>query len=160
MLILREYVIINPMLEERIYRDYLQALKDKDRHRIEFLSFIRAELKNVAIELKKDKLQDNQVWEVLKKQKKRLSEIKETALSSNRSDVLRAIEKELAILESYLPQPLSETELSTVIDEVISQLSAISLKDMGRVIKAVLEKVGARAEPKEVSRLVREKLKS
>ncbi|HDN85613.1 MAG TPA: GatB/YqeY domain-containing protein [Candidatus Omnitrophica bacterium] len=148
------------MLEERIYRDYLQALKDKDRHRIEFLSFIRAELKNVAIELKKDKLQDNQVWEVLKKQKKRLSEIKETALSSNRSDVLRAIEKELAILESYLPQPLSETELSTVIDEVISQLSAISLKDMGRVIKAVLEKVGARAEPKEVSRLVREKLKS
>ena len=160
MLILREYVIINPMLEERIYRDYLQALKDKDRHRIEFLSFIRAELKNVAIELKKDKLQDNQVWEVLKKQKKRLSEIKETALSSNRSDVLRAIEKELAILESYLPQPLSETELSIVIDEVISQLSATSLKDMGRVIKAVLEKVGARAEPKEVSRLVKEKLKS
>ena len=160
MLILREYVIINSVLEERIYRDYLQALKDKDRHRIEFLSFIRAELKNVAIELKKDKLQDNQVWEVLKKQKKRLSEIKETALSSNRSDVLRAIEKELAILESYLPQPLSETELSTVIDEVISQLSATSLKDMGRVIKAVLEKVGARAEPKEVSRLVKEKLKS
>ena len=88
------------MLEERIYRDYLQALKDKDRHRIEFLSFIRAELKNVAIELKKDKLQDNQVWEVLKKQKKRLSEIKETALSSNRSDVLRAIEKELGVAKS------------------------------------------------------------
>jgi len=148
------------MLEERIYKDYLQALKDKDKHRVEFLSFIRAELKNVAIELKKDKLQDNQVWEVLKRQKKRLCEIRESALSSNRSDILTAVEEELAILNSYLPQPLSETELSTIIDEVISQVGATSLRDVGRVIKAVLEKVGARAEPKEVSRLVKEKLKS
>jgi len=148
------------MLEEKIYKDYLKALKAKDKHKIDFLSLIRAELKNRAIDLKKEKLDDPEVLAVLKKQQKRLQDAKESIASSSRKDLLADIERELAIVNEYLPQPLSPEELSQMITEVITETGASSMKDMGRVMKEALAKVGARADSKSVSQLVKEKLSS
>jgi hypothetical protein len=148
------------MLEDRIYQDYVSALKAKDKHKAHFLSFIRAGLKNAAIELKKDKLDDDEALAVLKKQKKRLLDTKESIVKSQRSELLEDADKELVLLSAYLPEPLSQKELLEAIDAVIAETGASSTKDMGRVMREVLARVGSRAEAKEVSALVKEKLSS
>lgn len=146
------------MLEEKIYEDYLKALKGRDKHRTDFLSFIRAELKNSAIELRKEKLEDNEVLSVLNKQRKRLEETKQDISTSGRADLIESADKELSLLHQYLPQPLTEKELSEIIERVISQTGAASIKDMGKVMKDVLAQTGVRADSKKASDLVRNKL--
>ncbi len=145
-------------LEEKIYQDYLQALKSKDKIKLTFLSFLRSELKNQAISLKKKALDDDEVLGGLKKQQKRLQDSKESIASSGRQDLIENLDKELNILQQYLPQPLSEQELTTIINEVIASTGAVSMKDMGKVMKEVISKVGVRADSRKVSALVKEKL--
>ena len=146
------------LLEDKIFKDYAQALKAQDKHKSGFLSFVRADLKNRAIELKKEKLDDDEALAVLQKQKKRLQDSKEAIVKSGRQELLEPIERELTLINEYLPQPLEESELVKVIEEVISEIGASSIKDMGKVMKEVIAKVGARAEPKQVSALVKSKL--
>ncbi|UCD15282.1 MAG: GatB/YqeY domain-containing protein [Candidatus Omnitrophota bacterium] len=148
------------MLEDKIYKDYVEALKSKDRHRVDFLSFVRAGLKNYAIQLKKDKLDDQEVIKVLKGQQKRLADSKESIVSSGRKELLKNLETELAILSEYLPQPMDESQLARIIDEVIESSGASSMKDMGKVMKAVLEKVGAAADNRKISEIIKTKLSS
>lgn len=146
------------MLEEKIYQDYLIALKNRDKEKTDFLSFIRSELKNYAIQLRKGKLSDEEVLIILNKQKNHLEETKESIISSGREELVNKVNKELSLIEEYLPKPLSESELLEIIDRKISETSAKSLKDMGRVMKEVLAEVGVRADSKKVSELVKNKL--
>ncbi len=146
------------MLEDDIYKDYVQALKSKDKDKVEFLSFIRAGLKNRGIELKKDKLEDSEALSVLKKEKKGLLDSKEIIEKSGRKGRLEQINSEINIINAYLPEPLSNEEMVKFIDESISETGAVSLKDMGKVMKLSLEKMSNRAEAKEISRIVKEKL--
>ena len=148
------------MLEDKIYQDYTQALRAKDRHKIDFLSFIRADIKNQAINLKKDKLEDDEVLTVLKKAQKKLQDAKESIAKSERTDLLKGLEKELAILTEYLPKPLEEAQILEIVNAAISKLCASSMKDMGKVMKEVLARVGVQADSKKVSSLVKEKLSS
>ena len=147
-------------LEGKIYDDYIQARKAKESHRVEFLSLVRSELKNAAIDSKKAELDDSQVLTILKKQQKRLLDAKEAIASSGRKDLLENLDKELEILKQYLPQDLSDAQVITIIEEVITQTGASSMKDMGRVMKEVIAKIGVRADSKKVSALVKEKLSS
>jgi uncharacterized protein YqeY len=119
---------------------------------------VRAELKNLAISAKKDKLEDNETLSVLQKLKKRLEEAKEAAAKGAKVDFIEKTEKEIAVLGDYLPKALSEAELTSIINEVVTSLGATSIKDMGRVMKEVLSKVGAQADSKTVSDLVKNKL--
>lgn len=146
------------MLEDKIYQDYTQALRAKDRSKIDFLSLIRADIKNQAIDLRKGKLEDGEILAVLKKAQKKLQDAKEIIAKSGRTDLLEGLEKELAILAAYLPKPLEEDKILAIISTVINELSASSIKDMGKVMKEVLARVGVRADPKKVSSLVKEKL--
>ncbi|HEC69529.1 MAG TPA: GatB/YqeY domain-containing protein [Candidatus Omnitrophica bacterium] len=147
------------MLEEIIYKDYITALKSKEKAKVEFLSFIRAELKNRAIFLKKEKLEDSQVIEILKKQKKKLSELKDSLANKGpRQDILEKLNYEMSLLEGYLPSPLSKEEVVEIVEAVIKELGASSLRDMGKVMGAVLKKAGGRAEPKDIAPIVKEKL--
>ena len=146
------------MLEEKIYQDYLEALKAKNRQKIDFLSFVRAEFKNIAIDLKKDKLSDEEVLAILKKEQKRLEDNRSSFNDSGRKDLLQGLEFELAILAQYLPKPLGDEELLGIIKEIIAQQGASSMKDMGKVMKKVLEKVGLEANAKQVSALVKAEL--
>lgn len=143
------------MLEDKIYNDYLTARKAQDKKKSDFLSFIRAGLKNYAIDLRKDKLDDNEAISVLRKQKKALDDSKQSIVSSGRMELLADIEGELSILNSYLPQLLSDQELESTVKAIIVEVKASTLKDMGTVIKAVLAKVGDRTESKKVSEMVK-----
>lgn len=146
------------MIEDNIYRDYVRALKEKDRQKSEFLSFVRAELKNKAISLKRDKLGDSETISVLKKQQKRLRDSRESVANSGRNELAAAVERELSIISAYLPDPLTDEQLSEIVDRVISSLENPSPKDMGKVMKAVLAEAGARADAKTISVFVKEKL--
>ncbi|MDP8290400.1 MAG: GatB/YqeY domain-containing protein [Candidatus Susulua stagnicola] len=146
------------MLENKIYQDYTQALRDKNRQKIDFLSLIRSDIKNQAISLRKNKLEDTEVLSVLKKAQKKLQDAKESIVKAERTDLLEDIEKELIILSEYLPKPLAENELIEIIDTTINKISASSIKDMGQVMKEVLAKTGVRADSKTVSNLVKTKL--
>ena len=148
------------MLEDKIYQDYTQALRAKDRQKIDFLSLIRADIKNQAINLKKDKLEDDETLAVLKKAQKKLKDAEESIVKSERTDLLEGLKKELAILTEYLPKPLEEAQILEIVNAVISELSASSMKDMGKVMKEVSARVGVRADSKKVSSLVKEKLSS
>ena len=145
-------------LEEKIYSDFIQARKAKETRKIEFLSLVRSDLKNEAINSKKEKLDDSQVLTILKKQQKRLLDAKDIIASSERKDLIADLDKELDILNQYLPQPLGDDQVLAIIDEIIAQTGASSIKDMGKVMKEVLLKVGVRADSKKVSSFVREKL--
>lgn len=148
------------MLEDKIYQDYIQALKAKNKSKRDFLSLVRADLKNQAISLKKEKLEDDTVLAVLKKSQKKLQDAKESCVRAKRTDLLKDLEEELNILNEYLPNPLKETELLKIINAVISELEASTMKDMGKVMKEALSRVGVRADSKKVSSLIKEKLSS
>ncbi len=148
------------MLEERIYKDYIQALKSKEKEKFEFLGFLRAELKNKAISLRKEKLEDKEVIEILRKQKKKLLEFRDSVEKSSRQDILAKLDNEISIIEEYLPTSLSKEEISKIVEELIKEVGASSLKDMGKVMKVALERVSQRAEAKDIAQIVKEKLSS
>ena len=148
------------MLEEKIYSDYVSALKAKDRHKTEFLSLIRSEFKNQSINLRKDKLEDNEALAVVKKQQKQLLDAKESIVNSGRNDLIQNLERELSILEEYLPKPIKDSELLQIIQDIIVKTKASSMKDMGKVMKEVLNSVGVRADSKKISSVVKDKLSS
>jgi len=146
------------MLHDKIYQDYVSAMKAKDKFKVEFLSFVRGHLQNKSIELKKEKLDDNEVLAVLTKQKKQLEDAKSQMESSGRPEMIDKTEKELLVIGEYFPEAMSEQEVLEIIEKVISESGASSMKDMGAVMKEVLAKVGARADSKIVSSIVKDKL--
>ncbi len=148
------------MLEKQIYFDYLEALKSRNKNKISYLSFIRSELKNHAINFKKSKLDDSEVLIILKKLQKNLFDTTASIAPNTRQDLLNDLEKELQILNQYLPKPLDDSELLKIINQVITDINASSMKDMGKVMKEVLSIVGLKADSKKLSSFVKDKLMS
>ena len=146
------------MLEEKIFDDYKAAMKAKDTLRSSVLSFLRAEIINVAIAKKKPKLDDNEVIGVVRKQIKARQEAIEQFTKGNRQDLADKESRELEILKSYLPPELPQEEINKIIEEAISSTQATSLKDMGRAMKEVMAKVAGQVDSKVISDLVKEKL--
>lgn len=146
------------MLEERILKEYQEAMKAKDTLKSTLLSSLRAEIINAAIKEKKNKLDDNGIIPVIRKQIKQHQDSIEQFQKGGRADLVEKEKRELQILESYLPQQLSSEEIKKIIEEAILATAAQGLKDMGRVMKEVMLKTGAAADTKLVSDLVKERL--
>lgn len=146
------------MLEEKILNDYKEAMKSRDALRTSVLSFLRAEILNAAIAQKKNKLDDNEVLSVIKKQVKAHQDSIEQFQKGNRQDLADKEIRELEVLKTYLPPQLSTEEIQKSIEEAVSALGAQGMKDMGRVMKEVSSKVGQAADGKLVSDLVRARL--
>ena len=146
------------MLEEKIFNDYKEAMKNRDTLKSSVLSFLRAGLMNAAIEKKKKNLDDNDCIAVIKKQIKQRQESIEQFQKGNRQDLADKEIKELGILKVYLPEELSTDEVKKIIEEAVLSTAASGMKDLGRVMKEVTAKIAGRADSKLVSDLVRERL--
>lgn len=146
------------MLEEKILQDYKAAMLAKDKIKSSTLSFLRADFNNYAIDKRKKKLEDSDVIAVIKAQIKKHQDSVEQFKKGNRLELAEKEQKELEILKSYLPKQLSEDEIKKVIAEVVASVGAAGIKDMGKVMKEVLAKVGDKADNKTVSELVKQKL--
>ena len=144
---------------ERITNDLTDALKNKDSFRLSVLRMLKSNLKNEEIN-KKGTLTEDEVLAVIKKQVKIRKDSKEEFASYNRLDLAENLEKEIEILNVYLPQELNSEELNIIIDEIINDIKPEGIKEMGKVIKAVKEKCGISADMQVVSTLVKEKLGS
>jgi len=143
------------MLEDTINKGYIEAMKAKDRVRSSTLNFLRAEIKNLRIEKRDDQLDEQDVIAVIKKQVKQRQDSIEQFKQGGRDDLVEKEEAELAILKRYLPEEMSEDALQKVVNDVIQESGAASMKDMGTVMKTVLEKVAGQADNKMVSGLVK-----
>ena len=146
------------MLEEKILNDYKEAMKTKDVLKSSVLSFLRAEMINVATSKKKAKLDDGEVILVIKKQIKQRQDSIEQFTKGNRLEMADKEKKELEILKAYLPAELSPDEIKKIIEETISVTQSVTMKDMGKVMKEVNLKIAGQADGKLVSDLVRERL--
>ncbi len=147
------------MLEDKIMQDYIQAMKDRDSVKSSVLSFLRSAMKNSAIDKKKEKLDDDEVISVIKKQVKQRNDSIEQFIKGNRQDLADKEKKELQILDLYLPEAIPEEKLKMIIKEIINSFSEPpTMKDMGKIMKDVMAKTGAAADGKLVSSIVKESL--
>ena len=146
------------MLVERILQDYKEAMKTKDAIKTSILSFLRSELNYAAIEKQKKNLDDQDVLSVIRKQIKQHQDSIEQFQKGNRADLVEKEKKELEILKSYMPQEMSQEEIKKLIEEAISATGASEMKDMGRLMKELMPKLGGRADGKLVNDLVKERL--
>ena len=145
-------------LEDKISQDYVQAMKARDSLTSAVLSFLRAQIKNVKIDKRSETVPDEDVISVIKKQVKQRQDSITQFKAGNRMDLAQKEEKEWGILKNYLPPEMSTEELKNIVEEVVAASGAASIKDMGRVMKDVLGRVGARADNQTVGALVKERL--
>jgi uncharacterized protein YqeY len=146
------------MLEEKIVNDYKEAMKARDSVKSTILSTIRAEMMNLALAKKKDKCDDSDIISIFRKQVKQHEDSIEQFTKGNRMDLVDKEKKELEILKKYLPEELSPEAIKKIVEEAIATTGAQGMKDMGKVMKEVTEKVAGKADGKTVSDMVRERL--
>ena len=141
----------------RIEEELKEARLRRDGDRRDALSLILNELRNAEKELERP-LSDEEELQVLRRERKRRLEAAEAFRSGGREEQADDEEYELEVLEEFMPEPLSEEELEEIIDDVISEVGATSIRDLGRVMAGVMHQVSGRADGSTVSQLVREKL--
>ena len=134
-----------------------EAMKAKDTFRTSVLRMLKSALKNEEIN-KKSALTDDEVLAIIKKQVKTRKDSMNEYASYNRMDLADSLQKEIDILNEYLPEELSDEELEKIVKETITKVKAESIKQMGMVIKTISSEYGARCDMAKVSKLVKEKL--
>ena len=143
------------MLEKANFEsDLKNALKSGDKNRLNTIRMVLTEIKLAEVE-KKGPLDEEAILAIFQKQAKMRREAMEDANKAKREDLIPTLEEELSILNEYLPEPLSEEDLNTLVVSAIEQANAQSPRDMGNVMKIVMAQVGGSADGKMVSQLVR-----
>jgi uncharacterized protein YqeY len=145
-------------LPDRLTHDLQQAMKAKDQLRMDVIRMIKAAIQRREIELKRD-LDDAEMSRVMTTLLKQRRESVEQFEKGRRDDLAAKERQEISIIEGYLPQALSTDQLAQLVDTVIRELGAPTMKDMGAVMKAVMTQLAGRpADGKVLSDLVRSKL--
>jgi len=133
------------------------AMKERDNARRDALRLILNALKSSEKELQRP-LSEEEELQVLQRERKRRIEAAEAFRTGGREEQAEAEERELEVLEEFMPEPLSEDEVEEIVDDVIAEVGATSMADLGRVMADVMPQIAGRADGSQVSQLVREKL--
>jgi uncharacterized protein len=134
-----------------------KAMLEHDNERRDALRLLLASLRSAEKELQRP-LSDDEELQVLQRERKRRAEAAEAFRAGGREEQAAKEERELEVLGEFMPEPLSEEELEEIIDDVIAEVGATSLRQLGRVMADVMPQVAGRADGSTVSQLVREKL--
>jgi uncharacterized protein YqeY len=140
-----------------IEEEVKDAMRAGDTARRDALRLILASLKSAEKELLRPLSEDEEL-QVLQRERKKRLEAAEAFRKAGREEKAQGEEAELAVLEEFMPEPLSEEELERIVDDAIAENGATSLHQMGRVMADVMPQVAGRADGSAVSQLVREKL--
>ncbi|HZT83996.1 MAG TPA: GatB/YqeY domain-containing protein [Gaiellaceae bacterium] len=144
-------------LIEEIQEELKDAMRARDAERRDALRLILHALKSSEKELRRP-LSEEEELQVLQRERKRRLEAAEAFRAGGREQQAAAEERELAVLEEFMPEPLSEEEIEEIVDDVIAEVGATSMADLGRVMADVMPQVAGRADGSRVSQIVREKL--
>jgi uncharacterized protein YqeY len=148
---------ITVTIDEQLTADMATSMKAGDTERTGVLRLLRSAMKNEQIKVGRE-LNGDEMLKVLQREAKQRRDSITAYREAGRDDLASTEEAELAVIVTYLPEPLGEAELVAIVDEVIAAQSASGMAAMGGVIGAVMAKVGARAEGGAVSKIVRERL--
>lgn len=145
---------------EKINEDLKNAMKEKDTFKLSVLRMLKSALQLEQI-AKKHELDDNEIAAVLKKQVKVRKDSLEEYKKYDKTELVESLEKEIAILDAYLPEEMSESEISEIVKSAVEEIKPTSMKDMGLVMKKVNELlIGKNADMSLVSKLVKEQIMS
>jgi uncharacterized protein len=144
-------------LQDEISHQTKEAMKGRDRPRVEALRMLTSALKNGEIE-KGEPLTEDEEIAVLRRQLKQREESAEAFRKAGREEQARAEETEAEIVRRYLPAPLSDEEMIEIVDEVINETGATSIREMGAVMGRATARAGNRADGKRPSAIVRARL--
>ncbi len=147
------------MLKAQIQEDVKNAMRAQERERLGVLRLVMAAIKQIEVD-KRIELDDEQVLAVLDKMVKQRRESLEQFEKAEREDLAEKERYELGIIATYMPEPLSEEELGSLIQSTMDELGAESIRDMGPVMNAIRAQVRGRADMKAVSQAVKAKLSS
>lgn len=140
--------------KEQLSEALKDAMRSKDELRKRTVRMALAAIKNAEID-KKALLDEPAILAILQKEVKSRYETIEGAEKAGREDLIAEAQTEIAVLEEFLPQPLSAEELEAIVRDAIAQVGATSPREMGQVMQAVMPKVQGRADGKEVNQIVR-----
>jgi uncharacterized protein len=144
-------------LIERMEDELKEAMRARNQERTATLRMTLASLRSAEKELQRP-LKEDEELQVLQRERKRRTEAAEAFREGGRSEQADKEGRELAVIEEFMPEPMSEDEIERIIDDAIAETGATSLRDLGRVMADVMPQVAGRADGSTVSQLVREKL--
>jgi hypothetical protein len=142
------------MLKEQLMNDLKDAMKVKDEIKKNTVQMVRAAI----LQIEKDngiEVDDNKIIDIIAKEVKKRKDAAVDFEKSGREDLIEKNNQEIAILTTYLPKQLSKEEIEEIVKEVIVEVDAKDIKDMGKVMKAAKEKIGAAADGKTINEVVK-----
>ena len=144
-------------LKKRLQNDLKTAMKEKDTFKRDVIRFVMSAIKQIEVDERKE-LSDADIEAILVKQIKQRNDAIAQFKEGGRDDLVEKNEKELTILKSYLPEPMSEEEVREVLKTIVAETGAEGMKDMGKVMGAAKAKIGSRAEGRLINQIAKELL--
>lgn len=141
-------------MKEQLLDDLKTAMREKDVLRKDMLQILRAAI----LQVEKDQqitLNDSEIAAILSKEYKKRVELLSEFAASGRTDILDKNKAEMKIIEAYLPEQLNESEIEDLVRQVIKQTGAVSIRDLGQVMKVLTPEVKGRADGKLVNQIVK-----
>ncbi|WP_152656255.1 GatB/YqeY domain-containing protein [Oceanobacillus sp. CFH 90083] len=146
-------------LLDRLNQDMKQAMKNKDKETLSVIRMVKASIQNESIKLGKDTLSEDEDLTILSREVKQRKDSLQEFKNAGREDLAEKTKEELEILEQYLPKQLSDEELTSIIQETITEVNAASMKDMGKVMGSVMPKVKGQADGTKIKQIVEQELR-
>ena len=142
---------------EKLKADMIEAMKNKDKNRLTVIRMVKAAMDQEHIDRKRE-INDELLTEVVSRQIKMRRESVLEFEKGNRVDLIEKTNSEIAMLEVYLPEQLSDEEVVKVIDEIFDEVKPESQKDMGKVMKEATTKLKGKTDMKKVSEMIKSRL--
>ncbi len=148
----------NMSLLERLNDDMKQAMKNKEKDKLSVIRMLKSSLQNEGIKLQKQEMTADEELTVLSRELKQRKDSLQEFLNAGRDDLVEKTRTEINYVEVYMPQQLSEEEVSAIVQETIAAVGATSKADMGKVMGALMPKVKGKADGSLVNKLVQQHL--
>ena len=145
------------VLKQRIQEDMKAALRAQDKQRLGVVRLILAAIKQVEVD-ERIEVDDTRISQILNKMLKQRRDSITQYSQAKRDDLVAQERLEEGIIQSYLPPPFSESDIAGLVPEVVAQLGATSVKDMGKVMEEMKEKLQGRADMALLSKKLKERL--
>ena len=145
-------------LREKISKDLIAAQKAKDELVVSVLRMLNAAIKNAEIALRPKQLEEADVEEIISKEMKKLKDSWQDFTAAARADLISKIEKEIKIVEQYLPKQMSVDEIKAVVSKTIAEMQA-TVKDLGKVMGKLSKELKGKADGSIIAQAVKELLK-
>ncbi len=142
---------------EKLDKDMIEAMKSKDKDKLTVIRMVKASLKQEQIDHKKE-INDDLLIDVVNRQIKMRKDSISEFEKGNRTDLIEKTQAEIDVLMNYLPEQLSSEEVNKIIDEIFAEVNPTGPKDMGKVMQQATAKLKGKADMKEVSTIIRERL--